>query len=91
MSLQLLRALPPANEIEAKLRLGGAILANSETQRVLDRYRSARAALARTVAAASAAAFGVAIAAASEQEMTPKEAERVAREAAAYLEALVTK
>jgi hypothetical protein len=89
-SVTILRALPSTSELEAKLtRSGGPIIANSETARLLDRYSKARAALARNVAAASAAAFGLAVAAA-EDELPPHEAARVARECAATLEALVS-
>jgi hypothetical protein len=89
-SITLLRALPATSEIEAGLRRAGSLLANSETAKMLDRYRAARVSLARSVAAASARAFGVAMAAA-EDEMTPEQAARVAQECAAYLEPLVAK
>jgi hypothetical protein len=89
-NIDLLRALPATSEIEARLaRSGGPIIANSETAKLLDRYSKARAALARSVAAASAAAFGLAVAAA-EDELPPHEAARIARECAATLEALVS-
>jgi len=90
MSIELLRALPATSEIEAKLHRAGALLASSEAARVLDKYRKARAALARTVAEASARAYGVAIAVADE-DMLPEEAAQVARECAEYLESLVAK
>ncbi len=90
MSIELLRALPATSEIEGKLRMHGGLLANSEAAKVLDRYSKARAALARTVAEASAKAMGLACAA-LEVEMSPAEAAKVAKECAAYFEALVGK
>jgi hypothetical protein len=88
-SITLLRALPPTSEIEAKLRSAGNLLAHSEAARVLDRYRNARTALARTAATAAARSFGIAVAAAAEDELTLEDAARVAKECAEYLQALV--
>jgi hypothetical protein len=85
--IAVLKSLPSVNEIEAKLRMGGALLANSEAAKVLDRYRAARASLARVAAANAAAAFGVAMAEAS--DIPPADAARVAKECAAYLTALI--
>lgn len=90
MSLKLLQAMPATSEIEAALHRAGALLANSETARVLDRYRKARSALARRTVAATAASFGVAMAAAAD-EMSEAEAATAAREALGYLEALISK
>jgi hypothetical protein len=90
VSIELLKALPSTSAIEASLRSSGALLANSEAAKVLDRYRAARAALTRSVAEASARAFGLAMAEA-EKEMSAEEASKVARECAAYLEQLVAK
>lgn len=87
MSIELLKALPSVSEIEAKLRTSGTLLADSTTQKVLDRYRAARAALTRTALAASAEAMGVAMAAAS--EVPAADAARVAKECAEFLQALV--
>jgi hypothetical protein len=87
--VELLKALPPTSVLEGKLRAASGLLVNSEAAKVLAKYSKARAALARTVAEASAKAYGLAIAAADE-EMTPVDAARVARECAAYLEALVS-
>jgi hypothetical protein len=88
-NVTLLKTLPPTGEIEGKLRQSGAaLLAGSELVAVLDRYSKARAALARSVAEAGVKAMGLAVAAASD-ELPRHEAERVARECAAYLEALV--
>jgi hypothetical protein len=89
-NVTILRALPSTSALECKLRAAGhAMQTNSEVVKLLDRYSKARAALARNVAAASAAAFGLAVAAA-EDELPPHEAARVAREVAATLEALVS-
>lgn len=84
--IAILKASPSVAEVEATLRRasgGMPILAGSKTAEVLDKYRKARAAIARAATEASARALGVAIAAA-EDSMTPEDAAKVAAECVAY-------
>jgi hypothetical protein len=89
MSTDLLKEWPSAAVFEQKLaNMGMLIIAGSEMDKMLKRYSAARAALARERIAATIKATGYALAAVAE-EMTPREAARVARETYGELQALL--
>ena len=78
--MDILKDWPAASVFEAQLaRMGVLVVSGGELDSMLKRYSAARTALARERLAAAAKTMGYAVAAAAE-EMTPREAARVARE-----------
>jgi hypothetical protein len=80
MSTDILKDWPASWVFEAQLaRMGVLVVAGGELDSLLKRYSAARAALTHARLAAASNTIGYAVAAVAE-EMTPREAARVARE-----------
>jgi hypothetical protein len=80
MSTDVLKEWPSAAHFEQKLaNMGMLVTAGGEVDKMLKRYSAARAALAHERLVSMSKAMGFALAAVAE-EMTPREAARVARE-----------